>query len=117
MYLVVKENNKFKLYCPDLFGIESWGARSQVSLEKKRKYWYITTWSAGDDYNDDTEESVRLNVVLEATDLQQVLNYIIKETNSNQRIIESILVQAQEIQNERVAFENWAASRKGVTND
>ena len=114
MYLVAKENNKFKLYAPDLFGIESWGARSQVSLEKKRKYWYITTWSAGDDYNDDTEESVRLDVVLEAVDLEQVVNYIMRVCPA---AIESILVQAQEIYHERVAFENWAASRKGVSND
>ena len=114
MYLVAKENNKFKLYCPDLFGIESWGARSQVSLEKKRKYWYITTWSAGDDYTDDIEESVRLNVVLEAVDLEQVVNYIMRVCPA---AIESILVQAQEIYHERVAFENWAASRKGVRND
>lgn len=112
MYLLAKENNKFKLYCPDLFGIESWGERSQVSLEKKRKYWYITHWTSGNDYVDDMEESYRLNVVLEAVDLQSILNYIIRETNSNPAIIESILVQAQEIQNERVAFENWAASRK-----
>ena len=114
MYLLAKENNKFKLYCPDLFGIESWGARQQVSLEKKRKYWYITTWSAGDDYNDDTEESVRLEVVLEAASLEQVVNYIMRVCPA---AIESILVQAQEIYHERVAFENWAASRKGVTND
>ena len=114
MYLLAKENNKFKLYAPDLFGIESWGARSQISLEKKRKYWYITTWSAGDDYNDDIEESVRLNVVLEAVDLEQVVNYIMRVCPA---AIESILVQAQEIYHERVAFENWAASRKGVRND
>ncbi len=114
MYLLAKENNNFKLYCPDLFGIESWGARSQVSLEKKRKYWYITTWSAGDDYTDDTEESVRLNVVLEATELAQVVNYIMRVCPS---AVESILMQAQEIYHERVAFENWAASRTGVKND
>ena len=117
MYLLVKGENKFKLYCPDIFGVDSWGSRQQASLEKKRKYWYITYWSAGNEYIDDTEESIRLNVVLEATTLQQVLSYIIKATNNNQGIIESILVQAQEIQNERVAFENWAASRKGVKND
>lgn len=111
MYLVAKENDKFTLYCPDLFGIESWGARSQVSLEKKRKYWYITTWSAGDDYNDDTEESVRLNVVLEATELDQVVNYIMGVCPA---AIESILVQAQEIYHERVAFENWAADRRNI---
>ena len=111
MYLVAKENDKFTLYCPDLFGIESWGARSQVSLEKKRKYWYITTWSAGDEYHDDTEESVRLNVVLEATDLDQVVNYIMGICPA---AIESILVQAQEIYHERVAFENWAADRRNI---
>lgn len=111
MYLVAKENDKFTLYCPDIFGIESWGARSQVSLEKKRKYWYITTWSAGDEYTDDIEESVRLNVVLEATDLDQVVNYI---TGVCPAAIESILVQAQEIYHERVAFENWAADRRNI---
>ena len=111
MYLVVKENNKFQLYCPDIYGCDTWGTRSQVSLEKKRKYWYITTWSAGNEYTDDIEESVRLNVVFEAAELQSVLNYVIRETNSSPVAIESILVQAQEIQNERVAFENWAASK------
>jgi hypothetical protein len=41
-YLLVKEkNNKFNLYCPEIFGIETWGELSQKSLEKKRKYWYI----------------------------------------------------------------------------
>jgi vacuolar-type H+-ATPase catalytic subunit A/Vma1 len=111
-YLLAKENDRFTLYCPDIFGIETWGGTSQVSLEKKRKYWYINHWTAGNDYVDDVTESYKLNVVLEATDLQEVLNYIIKTTNSNQAAIESILVQAQELQNERVAFENWAALRK-----
>ena len=111
MYLVAKENNKFILYCPDLFGVETWGARSQVSLEKKRKYWYITTRSAGDDCNEDTEESVRLNVVLEATELEQVVNYIMKVCPA---AIESILIQAQELYHERVAFENWAADRRNI---
>ena len=111
MYLVAKEDDKFKLYCPDIFGLESCGTRRQVSLEKKRKYWYITTWSAGDDSNDDTEESVRLNVVLEATELEQVVNYIMKVCPT---AIESILLQAQELYHERVAFENWAADRRNI---
>ena len=116
MYLLAKENNKFNLYCPDVFGLETWGHTSQTSLEKKRKYWYITHWTAGNDYVDDVEESYRLNVVLEAIELQEVLNYLIDKTDGDPTIIESILVQAQEIYHERVAFENWAASRGG-TND
>lgn len=111
MYLVAKEDDKFKLYCPDIFGLESWGTRRQVSLEKKRKYWYITTWSAGDDTNDNIEESIRLNVVLEATELEQVVNYIMKVCPT---AIESILIQAQELYHERVAFENWAADRRNI---
>jgi hypothetical protein len=111
MYLLVKEGQKFKLYCPEVFGLETAGSRSQTSLEKKRKYWYITNWTAGNDYVDDEIESYKLNVVLEATTLREALSYVSKETKNSQSAIESILVQAQEIQNERVAFENWAARR------
>jgi hypothetical protein len=87
---------------------------SQTSLEKKRKYWYITHWTAGNDYVDDITESYKLNVVLEAEELQTVLNYIITETGNDPEVIESILVQAQEIYHERVAFENWAADRRNI---
>jgi hypothetical protein len=111
MYLVVKEGQKFKLYWPEVFGLETAGSRSQTNLEKKRKYWYITNWTAGNDYVDDEIESYKLNVVLEATTLREALSYVSKETKNSQSAIESILVQAQEIQNERVAFENWAARR------
>lgn len=114
MYLLAKENNKYTLYCPDIYGSESWGMTSQTSLEKKRKYWYITHWTAGNDYVDDVTESYKLNVVLEAEELQTVLNYIITETDNDPAVIESILVQAQEIYHERVAFENWAADRRNI---
>jgi hypothetical protein len=114
MYLLAKENNKYTLYCPDIYGSESWGMTSQTSLEKKRKYWYITHWTAGNDYVDDITESYKLNVVLEAEELQTVLNYIITETGNDPEVIESILVQAQEIYHERVAFENWAADRRNI---
>lgn len=114
MYLLAKENDKYTLYCPDIYGIESWGMTSQTSLEKKRKYWYITHWTAGNDYVDDVTESYKLNVVLEAEELQTVLNYVITETGNDPAVIESILVQAQEIYHERVAFENWAADRRNI---
>lgn len=114
MYLLAKENDKYNLYCPDSYGSESWGMTSQTSLEKKRKYWYITHWTAGNDYVDDVTESYKLNVVLEAEELQTVLNYIITETDNDPAVIESILVQAQEIYHERVAFENWAADRRNI---
>ena len=109
MYLLVKENNKFELYCPDIYGVETWGSRNQTTLEKKRKYWYLTHWTAGTEDTDDIEESIRLNVVLEAVELEQVLGYIMQVCPA---AIEDILVQAQELYHERVAFENWASNKK-----
>jgi hypothetical protein len=111
-YLLVKEQNKFKLYCPEIFGVETWGSHRQTSLEKKRKYWYINYWTAGNDYTDDSEESCRLNVVLETSNLKEVLKYVSKETKNNRAAIESILVQAQNLYHDQVAFTSWAASRK-----
>lgn len=111
-YLLVKEkNNKFTLYCPETYGMNTWGESSQSSLEKKRKYWYITHWTAGNDYIDDVTESYKLNVVLETPYLQQVISYITANVTNNRSIIESILVQAQEIYHDYVAFERWAALR------
>ena len=45
-YLLVKEKNKktYTLYCPDTYGVETWGSdSSQTGLKKKRKSWYIET--------------------------------------------------------------------------
>ena len=39
-YLLVKEKNKktYNLYCPDIYGAETWGSdSSQIGLKKKRK--------------------------------------------------------------------------------
>lgn len=111
-YLLVKEkNNKFTLYCPEIYGMNTWGESSQVSIEKKRKYWYIVHWTAGNDYIDDVIESYRLNVVLETPHLQQVISYITANVANNRPVIESILVQAQGIYYDYVAFERWATSR------
>jgi hypothetical protein len=111
-YLLVKEVNKFKLYCPETLGLETWGSTSQTSLEKKRKYWYINHWTAGNEYIEDGTESFRLNVVLETSNLKEVLNYVIKATKNNRAAIESILVQAQNLYHDQVAFTSWVTSRK-----
>ena len=114
-YLLVKErNNKFTLHCPEIYGLDTWGTTSQVSLEKKKKYWYISHWTAGNDYVDDIIEKFKLNVILETLELQKILDYIIINVPDNTAIIESILVQAQEIYHEYTAFEQWANSRNTI---
>jgi hypothetical protein len=112
-YLLVKEKSgKFVLYCPEIFGSETWGLSTQVSLEKKKKYWYIHLWTAGNEWVEDTNEKHRINVVLETSDLEEVIGYVSNATNGDQGAIGSILVQAQDIYHDYVAFENWANSKR-----
>lgn len=110
-YLLIQEKTKFKLYCPETYGLETWGSTSQTSLEKKRKYWYVSHWTAGNEYIEDSVETYKLNVVLETSNLREVFKYVSKETKNNRAAIESILVQAQNLYHDWVAFTSWAATR------
>ena len=71
-YLLVKVKNKkaYNLFCPDIYGAETWGSSSsQTRLKKKRKAWYIETWRyCGEQLDDETIET-KLNVVKETADL------------------------------------------------
>ena len=113
-YLLIKEKktNKFVLYSPDTFGMETWGMTTQKSLEKKKKYWYIHHWSAGNEWVEDENYDERINVVLEATDIKPVVQYVIKDTHGNRAAVEAILIQANNIYNDYVAFSKWVNSNK-----
>ena len=47
-YLLIKEKGKkkYRLECPEIYGIKTWGNTCQTTLEKKRKYWYIKYWAS-----------------------------------------------------------------------
>ena len=94
-YLLAKEKgNSFELYSPETFGMETWGMTSQTSLEKKNKYWYIHSWSAGNEWIEDINEEYKLNVVLETADLDEILRYVFIH---NKAEINHILQEAKEI--------------------
>ena len=98
IYLLVKEKSKkqYRLYCPNIFGIETWGSTSQDSLVKKKKYWYIHHWSAGSDWIDDINESYKLNVVMETSDLDAIIRYV---AIHNEKEIEHLYKDARVIYN------------------
>ena len=99
-YLLVKEKNKktYTLYCPDTYGVDSWGSSSsQTSLKKKRKAWYIETWCYCGDWLDDEIIETKLNVVKETADLDEIINYLEKH---NAKEIEHIYKDARKIYNE-----------------
>ena len=78
-YLLVKEKGKkqYSLYCPDVFGFETWGSSSyQVSLSKKRKCWYKEVWIAGNEWVDDENYQYKLNVVLDTADFDEIIRCV-----------------------------------------
>ena len=100
IYLLVKEKNKktYTLYCPDIYGVDSWGSSSsQTSLKKKRKAWYIETWRYCGDWLDDEIIETELNVVKETADLDEIINYLSKY---NAKEIKHIYKDARKIYNE-----------------
>ena len=99
-YLLVKEKNKktYTLYCPDTYGVDSWGSSSsQTSLKKKRKSWYIETWCYCGDWLDDEIIETKLNVVKETADLDEIISYLARH---NAKEIEHIYKDARKIYNE-----------------
>ena len=58
-FLLVGNNktHKYRVYCPEVYGFETWGQNYQEELLKKRKSWYFTYWSGGYDEEDCYEES------------------------------------------------------------
>lgn len=103
-YLLVKEKgNNFKLYSPDTYGMETWGGLSQSSIVKKKKHWYINHWTAGNDWIDEINDSYKLNVILETSDLDEIIRYVVAN-NNDRELIEYILVEAQNIYNEYITF-------------
>lgn len=102
-YLLVKEKGKrkYKLYSNETFGMDTWGSTSQDSLIKKKKYWYVQHWSAGNDWIEDEEYEYKLNVVKETADLDEIIQYLAKY---NEKEIEHIVRDAQKIYNDYLTF-------------
>ena len=99
-------NRDVKVYSPDTFGMRSWGSDSQESLEKKRKYWYISYWKAGNEIYliPDSLESYKINVVLETQDVNKLLNYV---ENEYPHCLESVKKQIEEITKDYDMLMSW----------
>ena len=110
-YLLVKEKGKkqYSLYCPETYGSDTWGSSSfQTSIVKKRKSWYVECWLSGNEVVDDEEWQSKLNVVLETSDLDEIIRYV---TQHNEKEIEYLLKCAREIYNEYLDFSEWMCER------
>ena len=72
------KGNRFTLYCPEIYGLETWGSNTQLGMEKARKSWYTTYWSYRGEYCDDCFEKTRLNIVLETYNINEIIDFVLK---------------------------------------
>lgn len=103
-YLLTRHYSTFYLYSPDTYGMETWGSNDQDGIEKRGKSWYITSWRAGNEWLDDYEEEFKLNVVVETSNLSEVIRYV---EEHNPKEIKKIVDMAKEIIDNKLSFDSW----------
>jgi hypothetical protein len=105
-YLLIENENKtFTLLSPETYGMDSWGSSSQESINKKEDdKWYFHYWSDGGQWLDDTNEEFDAKVVLETTDIDEILRYVSKNNESE---LEHVLQDAKIIYNDYIDFTLW----------
>lgn len=95
IHLLCKSGKNVRVYSPTTYGCETWGSTSQDSIEKKRKYWYICSWTSGNEWFDDITFSYKLNVILETQDVKELLKYV---KNNYPHCLESVKDDCENIQ-------------------
>ena len=106
MILLLIKNSKtnYSLLSPDTYGMATWGTNSQDSLEKKRKHWYTTHWIEGNQWEDDYIEEYKLNVVLETTNIEEIVIYLFER---KAKCINDILDSFKKIVDDYISFMKW----------
>ena len=99
IFLVVDYGkSNIEVLSPDNYGMETWGMSTQKGLKQKEdSNWYTTYWSDGGQWLEDTYEEDKLNVLLETTDVDEVLTFILKQENLTTEKLKEIIVQIREI--------------------
>lgn len=102
-YLLVKEKGQKKhiLYSTATFGSDTWGSTSQVSLIKKKKYWYVNHWTAENDWVEDSVYEYKLNVVKETADLDEIIHYLAKHSPKE---IKTVIEAAKELYDDYISM-------------
>ena len=100
IWLLIKKANGYDIESPDTYGMSTWGTNSQDSIEKKTKNWYYHSWSSGGRYYDDEVSEEKINVVLETTDFEEVVKYLVKKKVN----IKPLLKKAKEEMNKYFDF-------------
>lgn len=104
LLLIKKSQTNYSLLSPDTYGMETWGTNSQETLEKKYKHWYTSLWVGGYHSSDDYLEEHKLSVVLETTDISEIVVYLFKH---KAKCLNDILDSYKKIVDDYISFMKW----------
>ena len=104
MFLLIKTVNGIDAIYTDWYGNETWGNRHQKSIVKKRKYWYLESWTAGNFFFDDEVIYQKLDVVFESNTVQDLLDYVEEHYPNDFEMIEASLTEQLEEFNDFLKF-------------
>ena len=98
LFLVVKhEQGNIEVLSPENYGMKTWGMSTQIGIDQKEDGWYTPYWSSGGEWLEDTYEEYKLNVLLETTDVDEVLTFILKQENLTVEKMKELVEQIKEI--------------------
>lgn len=104
MFLLIRTVNDIDAIYTDWYGNETWGGRHQKSIVKKRKYWYLESWTAGNYFFDDEVIYQKLDVVFESNTVQALLDYVEEHYPNDFEMIEASLTEQLEEFNDFLKF-------------
>ena len=99
IFLVVDHGEgNIEVLSPENYGMDTWECQLKKVLKKKDDgCWYTTYWSGGGQWLEDTYEEDKLNVLLETTDVSEVLTFILKQENLDIEKMKKLVEQIKEI--------------------
>jgi hypothetical protein len=97
LLVVEHEQGNIEVLSPENYGMETWGMLTQIGIDQKEDGWYTTYWSSGGEWLEDTYEEFKLNVLLETTDVDEVLTFILKQENLTIEKMKELVEQIKDV--------------------
>lgn len=98
LLLAVKhEQGNIEVLSPENYGMKTWGMSTQIGIDQKEDGWYTTYWSSGGEWLEDTYDENKLNVLLETTDVDEVLTFILKQENLTIEKMKELVKQIKDV--------------------
>jgi hypothetical protein len=97
LLVVEHEQGNIEVLSPENYGMKTWGMSTQIGIEQKEDGWYTTYWASGGEWLEDIYDENKLNVLLETTDVDEVLTFILQQENLTVEKMKELVEQIKKI--------------------